>query len=197
MGSNLGGFWPLTVGHHLNRSLIDLNALWFVGSGPCGFSCLFCLPFLIGSDYMVMAVALLPWSFFRMIAFLWACLCCVTIFYKLFMLSSPQAEERDMSPCLGKEPQEACEAIRFFVLLQPMGCWERSHPYQRLLHHQLPGESSNSNYLTIEASRKSFLPYLYIYSFLDSHHYSLLQDNDYSSLCYTVGPCLYIVVHIC
>ena len=31
-------------------------------------------------------------------------------------------------------------------------------------------------------------------------HYRLLQDTEYSSLCYTVGPCLsilYVVLRIC
>ena len=41
----------------------------------------------------------------------------------------------------------------------------------------------------------------YIHSFLFFFHYSLLQDIEYSSLCYTVGPCclstLYTVVCIC
>ena len=43
--------------------------------------------------------------------------------------------------------------------------------------------------------------YTYIHSFLDSIPYRLLQNIEYSSLCYTVGPCflsiLYIVVCIC
>ena len=40
-----------------------------------------------------------------------------------------------------------------------------------------------------------------VYSFLECFHDRLLQDFEYSSLCYTVGPCwlsiLYIVVYIC
>ena len=44
--------------------------------------------------------------------------------------------------------------------------------------------------------------YIYIYSFFYIlFHYSLLQDIEYSSLCYTVGSCclpvLYIVMYIC
>ena len=41
--------------------------------------------------------------------------------------------------------------------------------------------------------------YIYILSQI-LFHYKLLQDNEYSSLCYTVGPCLsilYTVVCIC
>ena len=41
----------------------------------------------------------------------------------------------------------------------------------------------------------------YIYFFQILFPYRLLQNIEYSSLCYTVGPCwlsiLYIVVHIC
>lgn len=41
----------------------------------------------------------------------------------------------------------------------------------------------------------------HIYPFSDCFHYRLLQDIEYSSLCYTVGPCcvsiLYMVVCIC
>ena len=40
---------------------------------------------------------------------------------------------------------------------------------------------------------------MYIFSYI-LFHYRLLQDTEYSSLCYTVGPCwlstLYIVVSI-
>ena len=40
--------------------------------------------------------------------------------------------------------------------------------------------------------------YIYIYLLKILFHYRLLQDKEYSSLCYTVGPCylsiLYIVV---
>ena len=45
---------------------------------------------------------------------------------------------------------------------------------------------------------------VYIYTYIIFEvilHYKLLQDIDYSSLCYTIGPCcfstLYIVVYIC
>ena len=31
--------------------------------------------------------------------------------------------------------------------------------------------------------------YVYICSFSDYFHYRLLQDIEYSSVCYTVGPC--------
>ena len=31
--------------------------------------------------------------------------------------------------------------------------------------------------------------YVYIYNFQVLFHYSLLQNIEYSSLCYTVGPC--------
>ena len=43
--------------------------------------------------------------------------------------------------------------------------------------------------------------YISIFFFVIFPHYSLLQDIEYSSLCYTVGPCwlsvLYILVCIC
>ena len=44
--------------------------------------------------------------------------------------------------------------------------------------------------------------YIYIYILFNIlFHYDLLQDIEYSSLCYTVGPCclpiLYIVACIC
>ena len=43
--------------------------------------------------------------------------------------------------------------------------------------------------------------YIYMYSFSDLFHYRLLKDIEYSSLCFTVGPCclsiLYTVVCIC
>ena len=45
-----------------------------------------------------------------------------------------------------------------------------------------------------------FFTYVYIIIFRTVFHYGLLQDNGYSSLCYTVGPfwllILYIVVYI-
>ena len=44
--------------------------------------------------------------------------------------------------------------------------------------------------------------YMCIYILFDIlFHYSLSQDIDYNSLCYTIGPCclfiLYIIVYIC
>ena len=44
--------------------------------------------------------------------------------------------------------------------------------------------------------------YIYIYIFFQIlFHYRFLQDTEYSSLCYTVGPCclsiLWIVVCVC
>ena len=45
-----------------------------------------------------------------------------------------------------------------------------------------------------------FFTYVYIIIFQTVFHYGLLQDNEYSSLCYIVGPfwlsILYIVVYI-
>ena len=34
--------------------------------------------------------------------------------------------------------------------------------------------------------------YIYMYSFWILFHYRLLQDIEYSSLCYTVGPVVYL-----
>ena len=38
-----------------------------------------------------------------------------------------------------------------------------------------------------------FYIYVYIYIFFFIFHYSLLQDTEYSSMCYTVEPCLFYV----
>ena len=38
--------------------------------------------------------------------------------------------------------------------------------------------------------------YTYIYSVLDLFPYKLLQNIEYSSLCYTVGPCGISVLHM-
>ena len=39
---------------------------------------------------------------------------------------------------------------------------------------------------------------LYIYTFFLNilFHYSLSQDNEYSSLCYTIGPCCFSILYI-
>lgn len=70
---------PLTAGCHLNQSFIDLKALdcqlWPLSFFPI----FFVLLFLLGSD-SVMAIAFLRCSFFKIITFLWACLCCVIVF---------------------------------------------------------------------------------------------------------------------
>ena len=54
--------------------------------------------------------------------------------------------------------------------------------------------------LVSELYSKVIQIYLFIYIFQILFHYSLLQDVEYSSLCYTVGPCclpiLYIVVFL-
>ena len=38
-----------------------------------------------------------------------------------------------------------------------------------------------------------YIIYIYTHSFHIHFHYSLLQDIEYSSLCYTVGPILFIM----
>lgn len=67
----MGSTWGAS-GHSLLSTtqwgLTDLNALWFVGSGPLWLLLFVLFSFLIGSDCMVMAVAFLPWSVLRMIA---------------------------------------------------------------------------------------------------------------------------------
>ena len=41
--------------------------------------------------------------------------------------------------------------------------------------------------------------YIYTHTYISFHilfHYSLLQDAEYSFLCYTVGPCCLCIVYI-
>ena len=75
---------------------------------------------------------------------------------------------------------------------------EASRKLQVLAPCTPPTPPSSSNLELLDTPLLSTCRLL-IYFFL--FHYGLLQDTEYSSLCYTVGPCclsiLYIIVCIC
>ena len=64
------------------------------------------------------------------------------------------------------------------------GCWDGEMRFFSLIEVELI-----CNVLVSRVQQSDSVTHTYTYIFQILFHYSLLQDTEYNSLCYPVGPC--------